>query len=93
MEYLQWRPHEYVRPQFCIPKTLIQYVIEYYKSNKKIAYIIDDILATPISPELLPHQEDEITQETESIIGPYELHDFFLYHFVKYGANLQRFVI
>ena len=70
-----------------IPKTLIQYVIEYYKSNESIADIIDDILDTPISPELLPHEEDEIVQETESIVGPYELHDFFLYHFIKYGAN------
>jgi len=70
-----------------IPKTLIQYVLEYYKSNEKIAGIIDDILATPISPELLPHESDEIVQETESIVGPYELHDFFLYHFIKYGAK------
>jgi len=70
-----------------IPKTLIQYVIEYYKSNTPIADIIDDILNTPISPELLPHVADEIVQETETIIGPYELHDFFLYHFIKYGAK------
>jgi len=73
-----------------IPKTLIQYVIEYFKSNEKIAHIIDDILATPISPELLPHKEDEIVQETESIVGPYELHDFFLYHFIKYGARPKK---
>jgi len=70
-----------------IPKTLIQYVIEYYKSNESIADLIDDILDTPISPELLPHKGDEIIQETETIIGPYELHDFFLYHFIKYGAK------
>ena len=70
-----------------IPKTLIQYVIEFFKSNEKIAHIIDDILATPISPELLPHNNDEIVQETESIVGPYELHDFFLYHLLKYGAT------
>jgi NAD+ synthase (glutamine-hydrolysing) len=70
-----------------IPKTLIQYVIAYYKSNKKIADIIDDILDTPISPELLPPKEDTIAQETEAIVGPYELHDFFLYHFIKYGAK------
>ena len=70
-----------------IPKTLIQYVIEYYKYDKSIADIIDDILNTPISPELLPHAEDEIVQETECIVGPYELHDFFLYHFIKYGAK------
>ncbi len=73
-----------------IPKTLIQYVIAYYKSNEKIAEIIDDILNTPISPELLPHKGDEITQETESILGPYELHDFFLYHFIKYGAKPSK---
>ena len=73
-----------------IPKTLIQYVIEHYKSNKDIAYIIDDILDTPISPELLPHEGDEIVQETESIVGPYELHDFFLYHFIKYGAKPSK---
>ncbi len=73
-----------------IPKMLIQYVIEYFKSNEKIAHIIDDILATPISPELLPHKGDKIVQETESIVGPYELHDFFLYHFIKYGATPKK---
>jgi len=73
-----------------IPKSLIKYVIEYYKSNEAIADIIDDILDTPISPELLPHEGDEIVQETEEIVGPYELHDFFLYHFIKYGATPQK---
>jgi len=73
-----------------IPKTLIKYVIEYFKSNQAIAHIIDDILDTPISPELLPHKEDKIVQETESIVGPYELHDFFLYHFIKYGAKPSK---
>jgi NAD+ synthase (glutamine-hydrolysing) len=73
-----------------IPKTLIKYVIEYYKSNKDLAEIIDDILDTPISPELLPHDGDNIVQETESIVGPYELHDFFLYHFIKYGAKPSK---
>jgi NAD+ synthase (glutamine-hydrolysing) len=75
-----------------IPKTLIQYVIGYFKSDVSIASILDDILATPISPELLPHKEDEIVQETESIVGPYELHDFFLYHFIKYGAKPSKIV-
>ncbi len=73
-----------------IPKTLIKYIIEYFKSDKSLAHIIDDILNTPISPELLPHKEDAIVQETENIIGPYELHDFFLYHFIKYGAKPQK---
>jgi NAD+ synthase (glutamine-hydrolysing) len=70
-----------------IPKTLIRYVIESFRSNERIAAILEDILATPISPELLPHRDGEIVQETEAIVGPYELHDFFLYHFVKYGAK------
>jgi NAD+ synthase (glutamine-hydrolysing) len=70
-----------------IPKTLIRYVIESFRSDTRIAAILDDILATPISPELLPHNEGEIVQETEAIVGPYELHDFFLYHFIKYGAK------
>jgi NAD+ synthase (glutamine-hydrolysing) len=73
-----------------IPKTLIKYVIEYFKSIEAISDIIDDILDTPISPELLPHSDDEITQETEEIVGPYELHDFFLYHFIKYGAKPSK---
>ncbi len=73
-----------------IPKTLIGYIIEYYKSNESIADIINDILDTPISPELLPHNDDEIVQETEAIVGPYELHDFFLYHFIKYGAKPSK---
>jgi len=73
-----------------IPKTLIKYVIGYFKSNTSIADIIDDILDTPISPELLPHKDDEIVQETEEIVGPYELHDFFLYHFIKYGAKPSK---
>ncbi|MCB4753721.1 MAG: NAD(+) synthase [Sulfurovum sp.] len=73
-----------------IPKTLIKYIIKYYKKNNAIAPIIDDILNTPISPELLPHRDNKIAQETEEIVGPYELHDFFLYHFIKYGATPQK---
>jgi NAD+ synthase (glutamine-hydrolysing) len=73
-----------------IPKTLIRYVIDYFSTNPKIASILKDILDTPISPELLPHSGDKIVQETESIIGPYELHDFFLYHTIRYGAKPSK---
>ncbi len=67
-----------------IPKTLIRYIIEHYaQSNVELKEVLTTILETPVSPELLPSKEDTITQETESIIGPYELHDFFLYHFVR----------
>ncbi len=73
-----------------IPKTLIRYVIEYFAQDQRLRTILLDILATPISPELLPHECDTITQETESLIGPYELHDFFLYHILKYGAKPDK---
>ena len=73
-----------------IPKTLIKYVIEYYAEDETISPILNDILETPISPELLPHKDDTIDQETEEIVGPYELHDFFLYHIIKYGARPSK---
>jgi NAD+ synthase (glutamine-hydrolysing) len=73
-----------------IPKTLIQYVIEYFGEDEASAPILHDILEPPISPELLPHDEDSISQETEEIVGPYELHDFFLYHIIKYGAKPSK---
>ena len=74
-----------------IPKTLIRYIIEYFaKSESNLKEILEDILNTPVSPELLPHQDGEITQKTEEIVGPYELHDFFLYNFVKYGFRASK---
>ncbi|KIM12325.1 MAG: NAD synthetase [Sulfurovum sp. FS08-3] len=73
-----------------IPKTLISYLVEYFTYDESIQEILVDILDTPISPELLPHKDDKIEQETQSIIGPYELHDFFLYHMIKYGAKPSK---
>ena len=73
-----------------IPKTLISYLVEYFTYKEEIKDVLIDILNTPISPELLPHDSDKISQETESIIGPYELHDFFLYHFIRYGAKPSK---
>lgn len=71
-----------------VPKTLVRYLIEWYakKEGGRIEEVLQNIIRRPISPELLPADNGEITQKTEDIIGPYELHDFFLYHFVKYGA-------
>ncbi len=71
-----------------IPKTLVRYIIGYVAQSEEeeIAAILEDIIDTPVSPELLPKEDDQIVQKTEEIVGPYELHDFFLYHFVKYGA-------
>ncbi len=73
-----------------IPKTLISYLVEYFTYDERIKEILVDILDTPISPELLPHKDDRIEQETQTIIGPYELHDFFLYHMIKYGAKPSK---
>jgi NAD+ synthase (glutamine-hydrolysing) len=71
-----------------VPKTLIRYLIETYAAeHPKLSEVLEDILATPVSPELLPSDGETITQETEEIVGPYELHDFFLYHFLRYGAE------
>ncbi len=77
-----------------IPKTLVRYLVLYYgetESDDKRRKIIMDILDTPVSPELLPPSESgEILQQTESIVGPYVLHDFFLYHFLRYGASPDK---
>lgn len=71
-----------------IPKTLIYPVTEYYamQCEPSLKAIIMDVLKTPVSPELLPANEDgSIAQKTEAVIGPYELHDYFLYHFIASG--------
>jgi NAD+ synthase (glutamine-hydrolysing) len=52
-------------------------------ADKELAEVLNDILNTPVSPELLPPSDGEISQKTEDIVGPYELHDFFLYYFVR----------
>lgn len=71
-----------------IPKTLVRYLVEWAAQEyPKIAPVLKDILSTPVSPELLPPSEDEISQRTEELLGPYELHDFFLYHMIKSGAR------
>lgn len=76
-----------------VPKTLVRYLVEYVAnvSDKKTAAILYDVLDTPVSPELLPPDENgEIAQKTEDNIGPYELHDFFLYHFVRFGFDRDK---
>jgi len=82
-----------------VPKTLIQFVIRWVANEKASVWsdsdvlrkTLFDILDTPISPELLPaNAEGEIAQLTEEKIGPYELHDFYLYHFVRHGARPSR---
>ena len=79
-----------------IPKTLVEYIIKWVADNSKEEYknIINDILDTPISPELLPPDENgNIEQKTEEQVGPYILHDFFLYHFLRYGTEPKKIYI
>jgi NAD+ synthase (glutamine-hydrolysing) len=73
-----------------VPKTLVKFLVEYFQKNSNVKAILQDIIDTPISPELLPHDTGVILQETEKIIGPYELHDFFIYHMLKYGAKPSK---
>jgi NAD+ synthase (glutamine-hydrolysing) len=77
-----------------IPKTLVRYLVKYVadkEASREVSDILLDILDTPVSPELLPKDKNgEITQKTEDIVGPYELHDFFLYYFMKQGASPSK---
>lgn len=76
-----------------IPKTLIRYLVKWFMDNEKgIRHdVLKDILSTPISPELLPPDKyGNIVQKTENSIGPYVLHDFFLYHFLRHGVRPKK---
>lgn len=76
-----------------VPKTLVRYLVEYVAavSDSRTAGILYDVLDTPVSPELLPPDENgDIAQKTEDNIGPYELHDFFLYNFVRFGFTKEK---
>ena len=77
-----------------IPKTLVRYLVKFsaeHNSEKDISDILIDILDTPVSPELLPKDKDgKIAQKTEDIVGPYELHDFFLYYFMRQNATFEK---
>lgn len=77
-----------------VPKTLIRSLIGHMISaeNSDVDLLLLDILNTPPSPELLPHDNNRITQITEDIVGPYELHDFFLYYSVRYGFSPKKIV-
>ena len=76
-----------------IPKTLIKYLVKYVAQtvDEKSASTLYDIIATPISPELIPADDNgNIQQKTEDLVGPYELHDFFLYHFLRNGFSPRK---
>ncbi len=69
-----------------IPKTLVRHLVAWRaEEDAGLREVLQDILDTPVSPELLPPAEGEIAQRTEDLVGPYELHDFFLYYFIRWG--------
>ncbi|MFR5865480.1 MAG: NAD(+) synthase [Acutalibacteraceae bacterium] len=70
-----------------VPKTLVRHLVAHCaaEGSPALRSVLEDILATPVSPELLPPENGDISQKTEELVGPYELHDFFLYHFLRCG--------
>lgn len=69
-----------------VPKTLVRHLVKYYADNcgnAELKTVLEDVLDTPVSPELLPPKEGVISQRTEELVGPYELHDFFLYYMLR----------
>ncbi len=75
-----------------IPKTLVRYLTAYEaeRAGGETGRVLRDVLDTPVSPELLPPKDGEISQKTEELVGPYELHDFFLFHLVRFGTEPRK---
>ena len=76
-----------------VPKTLVAYLVRWYarhRAGSELAEVLRRVLDTPITPELIAPRDGGISQETEAIIGPYELHDFFLYHYVRNGFDPRK---
>ncbi len=82
-----------------VPKTLVRHLVQYYAdicNEEELQKVLLDILDTPVSPELLPPEKGEIAQKTEDLVGPYELHDFFLYQMLRRGyrpAKIYRMAV
>lgn len=76
-----------------VPKTLVRHLVKYYADtcqNEELSKVLLDVLDTPVSPELLPPKDGEISQKTEDLVGPYELHDFFLYNMLRCGYSPSK---
>lgn len=76
-----------------VPKTLVRHLVAYYAETcyeTQLADVLKDILDTPVSPELLPPENGTISQKTEDIVGPYELHDFYLYYLMRFGYEPSK---
>lgn len=76
-----------------VPKTLVRHLVRYYADtcgDEELKEVLYDVLDTPVSPELLPPTEGQISQKTEDLVGPYELHDFFMYYILRYGYRPSK---
>lgn len=76
-----------------VPKTLVRHLVHYFADtceDSSLKEVLYDVLDTPVSPELLPPKDGEIAQKTEDLVGPYELHDFFLYYFLRMGYEPEK---
>ena len=76
-----------------VPKTLVRHLVQYYADtceDEKLKEVLLDVLDTPVSPELLPPKDGKIAQKTEDLVGPYELHDFYLYYILRYGCTPKK---
>ncbi len=76
-----------------VPKTLVKHLVQYYAdtcTDKELQAVLLDVLDTPVSPELLPPKDGEIAQITEDLVGPYELHDFYLYYVLRFGFEPSK---
>ena len=76
-----------------VPKTLVRHLVQYYADtcrDEELKAVLLDVLDTPVSPELLPPKDGEIAQKTEDLVGPYELHDFYLYYVLRFGFEPSK---
>ncbi len=76
-----------------VPKTLVRHLVRYYADtcmDEELTAILMDVLDTPVSPELLPPKDGVIAQKTEDLVGPYELHDFYLYYVLRFGFSPKK---
>ena len=76
-----------------VPKTLVRHLVRYYADtcgDGELSAVLLDVLDTPVSPELLPAVDGKISQKTEDLVGPYELHDFFLYYMLRCGFEPKK---
>ena len=76
-----------------VPKTLVRHLVRYYADtcgDEELCSVLLDILDTPVSPELLPPKDGKIAQKTEDLVGPYQLHDFYLYYMLRFGFDPEK---